>query len=227
MTLYQEYRYKQKQAGDLKYNLQKIEERLRVHQVIKESLSAKESDSIHLMNDDRLAVQSELLKVQQDALKILLKINLLVPDTDLRTYLLISPDSNPALNIALLDIQRIQDANWQLIADYLKGSNIRNIILHGDGKKKHEIYDFFDGQSFRVSLLVHKDAEPNQSLLDNSFHLMTGSNLSNKDFQFQNGDIIYLAFHNYEEKGYVELTPKPGFIPASITIPPSEFYTQF
>jgi hypothetical protein len=227
MTLYQEYRYKQKQAGDLKYNLQKIEEQLRVHQVIEKSVSTKVSESIHLMNDDRLAVQSELLKVQQDALKILLKINLLVPDTDLRTYLLMSPDTNPALNIALLELEKIQDANWPLIADYLKGSNVRNIILHGYGKRKHELYDFFGGQSFRISFLVHENAERNQSLLDDGFHLMIGSNLLNNDFQFQNGDTIYLGSHNNEEKGYVELNPKPGFIPAFVTIPPSEFYSQF
>lgn len=88
LMLYQEYAYKQKQLLNINSKLTETKEKLRVLNITKMSMNTDlPTIDASLLQDDELAIKVEQLGLKKQLHQLLLKVNLLLIDTEITAYL--------------------------------------------------------------------------------------------------------------------------------------------
>lgn len=93
LTLYKEYVYKQKQIQYAHKTKSILEERMRVQTVLMESVDLDVQDEYSLLLlDDMHSIDIEILDLKHQLYKILLKMNLLIPEGSIEDYLFLEKE---------------------------------------------------------------------------------------------------------------------------------------
>ena len=153
LTYYHEYTYKQKQLQNFIHTKKIVEDRHRVQNLLQQTVAGDASqESILFVEDDLSMVRTEMIQIQQDALKILLKMNLLLVELDIRDFL--ETDTAKAryeLPVAIMQMDEIQTYSTSLIGSYLHAKSVKHLFLQNwEMGEFEDVYQDFKNQGFEV-----------------------------------------------------------------------------